>query len=313
MPPGRTLEELKGDPAVPRLKTVSHGYFEATGMRVLDGRGFNDHDSGASTPVAIVNRSVARRFFGDASPVGSSLAWHFPGGKGPLPVQIVGVVEDVRQGAVDRAPYSEIFMDYRQVIAAQQARGVPAGGVEHLAFGFMSFAIRSAGDPAAMIPIVRRTVNDLDRNAGIDAIVPMEQLVSNSIARQRFYAVMLGIFAGVAGLLAAVGIYGVLAYSVVQRTQEIGVRMALGAERLQVLTLILRRGLLLTTIGIAAGLAGAIAGARYLQSMLFGIEPRDPGTFIAVAAGFAFVAVMASYLPARRATKVDPMVALRVE
>jgi ABC-type antimicrobial peptide transport system permease subunit len=141
----------------------------------------------------------------------------------------------------------------------------------------------------------------------------MEQLVSNSVARQRFYAVMLGIFAGVAGLLAAVGIYGVLAYAVVQRTQEIGVRMALGAERYQVLTLILRRGLLLTTIGIAAGLAGAIGGARYLQSMLFGIEPRDPGTFIAVAAGFAVIAVMASYLPARRATKVDPMVALRVE
>jgi putative ABC transport system permease protein len=283
-------------------------------MRVLDGRGFDSRDSGTATPVAIVNRSVARRFFGDTSPVGSTLTWHFPAAKnGPMLVHIVGVVDDVRQGAVDRPPYSEIFMDYRQVIAAQQARGVPAGGVEHLAFGFMSFAIRTTGEPAAMIPLVRRTVNDLDRNAGLDAIVPMEQLVSNSVARQRFYAVMLGIFAGVAGLLAAVGIYGVLAYAVVQRTQEIGVRMALGAERFQVLTLILRRGLLLTTIGIAAGLAGAIGGARYLQSMLFGIEPRDPGTFIAVAAGFAVIAVMASYLPARRATKVDPMVALRVD
>jgi putative ABC transport system permease protein len=228
-------------------------------------------------------------------------------------VQIIGVVDDVRQGAVEKAPYSEVFMDYRQVIAVQQQRGVPAAGVEHIAFGFMSFAIRTAGDPADAIPMVRRTIYGLDRNAGIDAIVPMEQLVSNSVARQRFYAVMLGIFASVAGLLAAVGIYGVLAYAVVQRTQEIGVRMALGAERFQVLALILRRGLVLTAVGITVGLAGAVAGARYLQSMLFGLEPRDPGTFIAVAAGFAMIAAMESYLPARRATRVDPMTALRVE
>jgi putative ABC transport system permease protein len=315
VPEGRTLEEIRTEPNTPRLKTVSHGYFEATGMRVIDGRSFNAEDSGLATPVAIVNRSVARRYFGDRSPVGSTIVWHWvnDNGPGPLTVKIVGVVDDVRQGQVDRAPYSEIFMDYRQVIATQQQRNVPAGGVEHIAFGFMSFAMRTAGDPAASIPVVRRLIQELDRNAGIDAIVPMSQLVSNSVARQRFYAVMLGIFAAVAGLLAAVGIYGVLAYSVVQRTQEIGIRMALGAERRRVLILVLGRGAVLAVIGIATGLVGAFAGARYLQSMLFGVEPRDAGTFVAVGVAFAFVALLASYFPARRATKVDPMVALRVD
>jgi putative ABC transport system permease protein len=313
-PPGRSLEDVKKDLPIPRLKTVSPGYFEATRMHIVDGRAFEARDSGGAPLVAVINKSVARRFFGNVSPVGATLAWHWvTNNQGPTAVQIIGVVEDVRQGAVEKAPYSEIFMDYRQVLTAQQQRGVNTGGVEHIAFGFMSFAIRTAGDPAEAIPMVRRTVYGLDRNAGIDAIIPMEQLVSNSVARQRFYAVMLGIFAAVAGLLAAVGIYGVLAYAVVQRTQEIGVRLALGADRLQVLSLILRRGLLLTAVGIAVGLAGAIAGARYLQSMLFGIEPRDPATFLAVATGFAVVALLASYLPARRATKVDPMEALRTE
>jgi putative ABC transport system permease protein len=141
----------------------------------------------------------------------------------------------------------------------------------------------------------------------------MERLVANSVARQRFYAVVLGVFAGVAALLAAIGIYGVLAYAVIQRTQEIGVRIALGARRQQVLNLVLRRGLLLAAAGIALGLAGAGAGTRYLQGMLFGVTPLDGVTFTVVAVGFTLVAALASYVPARRATHVDPMVALRSE
>jgi putative ABC transport system permease protein len=312
VPPGRTHEELLPDTDKPRLKTVSQGYLEAMGVRMLDGRSFDGSDTETAAPVVVVNRSIAHKFFGDRSPVGSTLSWHFPKGD-PLLVTIVGVTEDIRQGAVDKPPYGEIFMDYRQVIAAQQRRGVPQAGVEHLAFGFMSFGIRTSGDPRGAIPMVRRTVYELDRNAGIDAIVPMEQLVSNSVARQRFYAVMLGLFAAVAGLLAALGIYGVLAYAVVQRTQEIGVRMALGAERRQVMALILGRGMMLAAIGITIGVAGAIGAAKYLQSMLFGVQPRDPATLAAIAIAFSVVAVIASYLPARRATKVDPMVALRVD
>jgi putative ABC transport system permease protein len=313
VPAGRTFAELASEEPKPRLKTMSHGYAEAMGVRLLDGRSLNAGDTGTAPPVALVNRSVARRYFGDASPVGSTLAWHFPGGSPPMQVEIVGVVEDIRQGPVSRPAYTEIFMDYRQVIAAQQRRGVRPGGVEHLAFGFLSFGLRTNGDPAAAIPMVRRTVMAVDSNAGIDAIVPMERLVSNSVAQQRFYAVMLSVFAGVAGLLAAIGIYGVLAYAVIQRTQEIGIRMALGARRGQVLALVLRRGLLLAAFGIAAGLIGAAAASRYVQGMLFGVEPMDATTFALVGTMFALVAALASYLPSRRATQVDPMVALRAD
>jgi putative ABC transport system permease protein len=144
-------------------------------------------------------------------------------------------------------------------------------------------------------------------------MIPMDRLVASSVARPRFYAVLLGVFAGVAGLLAAIGIYGMLAYAVTQRTQEIGIRMALGAQRWNVLALVLGKGVILTTVGIALGLAGAAATTRLLQSMLFGVAPLDPTTFITVSLMFGVVATLASYIPARRATMVDPMVALRSE
>jgi putative ABC transport system permease protein len=161
--------------------------------------------------------------------------------------------------------------------------------------------------------MVRQTVRKTDVNAGIDSIQPLEELVASSVARRRFYAVMLSLFAIVAALLAAVGIYGVLAYAVVQRTQEIGVRMALGAQRAQVLTLVLWRGIVLAAIGIGVGLAGAAAGTRFLQGLLFGVTPLDKSTFALTAIGFVMLAALASYIPARRATRVDPMIALRNE
>jgi ABC-type antimicrobial peptide transport system permease subunit len=160
---------------------------------------------------------------------------------------------------------------------------------------------------------VRALVARVDPAVGVDSIEPADRLLAASVARQRFYAALLTVFAGVAALLAAVGIYGVLAYSVVTRTQEIGVRMALGATRSEVLGLILRKGVVLTGIGVALGVIGAAAAARYLQSMLFGIAPLDPLTFVAVVIGFSAVAAAASYLPARQATRVEPVVALRSE
>ena len=310
-PPGRTNDEMLADPAKPRLKSLTHGYLKAMGATLLSGRHLDGRDDGAAPLVAMINRSVARKFFGDANPVGATMVWR--PGKIEVAVQIVGVVEDVRQSRIDRPPYPEIFMDYRQVMAVHQKMGMPKQRLEQISLGFMSFGVRTRGNPAAAIPVVRDVVRATDRLATIDAIHPMEEMVGYSTARQRFYAVLLGIFAGVAGILAAIGIYGVLAYSVVQRTQEIGIRMALGAERRQVLGLVMRRGVALASIGIAAGMVAAFAGARYLQSMLFGVEPRDPATFISVAAMFAAVALTAAYLPARRATRVDPMVALRVE
>ena len=319
IPPGRTVEEMQTEQEKPRLKSLSPGYLETMGVPLLSGRYLDERD-GAPGPVKIVvNRAVAKRYFGDANPVGQNLVWRTGQGLNPslqpfdAPLEIVGVVEDIRQGRVAVPAYAEIFMDYRQVRAIHERMKFPKGRIEQIAFGFMSFGVKTRGNPAELIPGVREMVRAVDPGASIDAIHTMEEMVGYSTARQRFYAVLLGIFAGVAGLLAAIGIYGVLAYAVVQRTQEIGVRMALGAERRQVLALILRRGLLVSVAGITVGLIGAFAGARYMQSMLFGVEPRDPGTFVAVAVAFAVVAMIASYLPARRATKVDPMVALRVE
>jgi hypothetical protein len=239
------------------------------------------------------------------------MTWR-PGGI-DVPVQVVGVVEDVRQQRVAAAAYPEIFMDYRQVLAVHQTLNVPPQRLEQIVFGFMSFGVRARGDVAAVIRDLAGAVRATDRNAALDAIHPMEQMVGYSTARQRFYAVLLSACAGVAGVLAAIGVYGVLAYSVVQRTREIGIRVALGADRAQVLALVMRRGLILASTGIAVGLAGALAGARYLQSMLFGLEPGDPATFALVAFVFAGVAIFASYLPARRAAGVDPIVTLRVE
>jgi putative ABC transport system permease protein len=204
-------------------------------------------------------------------------------------------------------------MDYRQVIALQQRRGVPAGGVDHVAFGFMSFAMRTRNDPSDLIPPVRQAIARADPNGALDAIMPMDSLFANSVARQRFYSVMLAAFAALAALLGAIGVYGVLTYFVVERTREIGVRMALGAGRRQVIGLVLGRGLVCAAIGISVGLAGAATGTRYLQAMLYGITPLDGWTFAAVALAFAAVAALASYLPARRATDLDPMVALRIE
>jgi putative ABC transport system permease protein len=311
VPEGRGLDEFASDEVKPRLKALSGGYFDTMSMRVLSGRGIDGRDAPGSPLAVVLNRTAAHRLFGDRNPVGARMTWH--GNNGTTAVTIAGIVEDVRQSSVDRAAYPEIFMDYRQVLAVTQGWGYSAVVQELLSIGFMSFGLKTTDDPRQLIPSVRQTISSVDANAGIDAITPMEVLVGNSVARQRFYAVLLGTFAAVAGVLAGIGIYGVLAYSVVQRTQEIGVRMALGAERRHVLAMILRRGAWLAAAGIVTGVGGAFAGARYLESMLYGIQPRDPGTFIAVAAAFASVAIIASYLPARRATRVDPMVALRVD
>lgn len=214
--------------------------------------------------------------------MGAFLNWH--GGPGPaVPVQVVGVVADLRQAALAVEPWAEVLMDYRQVIAVQERWGARPAAVDALAFGFMSFALRTRGEPADAISAVRRAIPQADPEAAIDAIDPVDRLVANSVARQRFYTVILAGFAAIAAVLAAIGIYGVLAYVVVERTREI------------------------------VGLAVATTLTRYLQSMLYGVTPLDRGTFLAVALAFSAVAALASYLPARRATRVDPMVTLRTD
>ena len=306
VPEGANADEMRADPARPQLRSVSHGYLTAMGVPVLDGREFEASDSATATPVIVISRTVARRYFGADRAVGRFVDWQV--GEGArVQMQVVGVVEDVRNESPDREALSEIFIDYRQLLALRQRWARSPEEADRVAIGFLSFTIRTTGDPASAVPAVSQVVRALDPNVGISAMIPMARLVASSVARQRFYAVLLGVFAGFAGVLAAIGIYGVLAYAVMQRTQEIGIRMALGAQRGQILALVLRSGMILTAIGIALGLVGAAAATRLLQGLLFGITPLDPTTLTAVSLMFGLVAMLACYVPARRATKVEPV------
>jgi putative ABC transport system permease protein len=311
VPPGRGLEEMRKE-TMSRVRSVSPGFITAIEMRLLGGREFLDSDGPAAPFVIVLNESAARKYFGSPeAAIGQPLDWYLA--KTGVPMQVVGVVGDIRNESPARDPKPEVFVDYRQMIARFERDAEPPGRTNEAAIGWQSFVIRTAGDPRRFVPLVRETVSKVDPVIGVDSIEPADRLVAASVARQRFYATLLIVFAAVAAALAAIGIYGVLAYSVATRTQEIGVRMALGAEPVQVLALILRRGLALATIGVAIGVIAAAATARYLESMLFGIKPLDTVTFAVVAAGFIFVAVLASFLPARRATCVEPVVALRCE
>jgi predicted permease len=309
VPPGRSLEEMRATRA--RVRSVSDGYLTAMGVPLLDGREFEPGDDAMAPPVIVMNRSAARRYFGTGNPVGQVVDWHV--GKERTQMHVVGVVEDVRQVSPTDEVYPEVFVEYRQLVHLLASWGEPTQRQNEMAIGFLSFALRTHGDPASVVQTVRKVVSGVDPSVGIDALVPMDRLVASSVAHERFYAVTIGVFAALAGLLAAIGIYGVLSYSVIQRTQEIGIRMALGAQRTQVLANVLRKGLILSAVGIALGLVGAAAGTRLLQGLLFGLTPLDTRTFLVVSLMFGFVATLASYLPARRATRVDPMVALRSE
>ncbi len=311
VPPGRTPQEMRGIPDAPQNRSVSHDFLQTMEVRLLSGRWLEPRDDAGAPPVIVINRSLARQFFGTENPVGRMV--HLDGRMDLAPQQVVGVVDDMRQGRLDQEPAPQFFVDYRQVLALTQARQMPVPAQERLAFGFMSFVVRTDGDPARLMASVRSVITQVDSNVGIDALLPMEQLVASSLTRQRFYAAVMGVFAAIAALLSAVGLYGVLAYAVGQRTREFGVRTALGARSRDVLALVLGQGLRLTAIGIGVGLAAAVALTRYLEGMLFGVRPLDPVTYVAVVALFATVTSVASYLPARRATRVDPMTALRYE
>ncbi len=311
VPPGRTPEEMRGIPDPPQIRSVSHDFLPTMGVRVLAGRGLEPRDDGGASPVLVVNRSLVKRFFGSDDPVGQLV--HLDGRMDLPPQQVVGVVDDMRQARLDQEPAPQFFIDYRQVLALTRARQMPVPAQERLAFGFLSFVVRTDGDPARLITTVRSLIGRVDSNVGIDAMLPMEQLVASSLTRQRFYTAVMGVLAAIAVLLSAVGIYGVLSYAVGQRTREFGVRTALGAKSRDVLAMVMRQGLLLTGIGIGVGLLAATALTRYIEGMLYDVKPLDPTTYVAVAAVFAAVTSIASYLPARRATRIDPMAALRYE
>jgi predicted permease len=290
--------DRKPTPGGVDARFVSRDYFAAMGIRVIAGRGFADADDAGQPRVLVINEELARRDFGGENPIGRQVYV----GRDLTPWQIVGIVANVRQFGLDREPEPQFFADLRQW----------SGGMPLFPVGAY-YAVRLDGDLDAIVSTLRGIVRQLDSEAALFNVARMETLVASTISRPRMYAVLLGIFAGVGVLLAVIGIYGVMAYAVTQRTREIGVRMALGARRGDVMSLVLRQGLALAAVGIALGLAGASAATRYLEGMLFGLTPLDRTTFAAVALLFAAVAASAAYVPARRATRVDPLTALRCE
>jgi putative ABC transport system permease protein len=266
------------------------------GIRLLRGRDFTDRDDVRAPGVAIVSRRVARLF-----PAEDALGKRITLQTTPAPedwLTVVGVVDDVKQSGLAEPLHAAIYRPYRQV--------------SHPFFlGYMTYLVRATSDPAGAAPAMRAALREVDRNQPAGAIVSMSDVLQRSTADPRFQTRLLGTFAALALLLAALGTYSVLAYSVVQRTYEIGIRIALGARRSAVLWLILRRTVLLAGIGVAIGLAGALAATRVLATALFEIKPSDPATLAAVAALIMGTAFVAGLVPALRATRVDPLTAIR--
>jgi predicted permease len=285
-------------PLGPEIRLVSRDYLRVFGTRVLAGRGFLESDDAGRPRVMLVNQATVNSFFSGENPIGRQVFV----GRDVVPWEIVGVVEDVRQYGLDRAPSSQYFVDLRQWTGISVVFPVSP-----------YFAVRAGADLDSLIPSVRDVVRNVNAEAAPFNVTPMTALVDNNIARPRLYAVLLGVFALSGLMLALIGIYGVMAYTVTQRTREIGIRMSLGAAQRNVLGLVLRQSLALTAIGVALGLAGAGFASRYVESLLFGVKPLDAATFVAVASIFVSVAALAAYVPARRAAKVDPVVALRSE
>ena len=271
---------------------VSPGYFKLMRIPLVEGRDFTEQDEDKRTPVMIVNQTFVNRFFGGRNPIGRKVR-----GWGEW-FTVVGEVRDSKYNNLTEASLSFFYVPFRQVYRADMG---------------LTFYIRTSVDPSEAIATMRREVSALDPNVTIIDALPLAEHIVDTLYAERVAASLLGALGGLALLLAAVGLYSVMAYSVSQRTHEIGIRMALGAERAHVLKLVVGQGLVLTLIGLAAGLVAALALGRLLESFLYGTAATDPATFIAVSTLLASVALLASCIPARRAVKVDPMVALRYE
>ena len=277
-------------------RIISPGYFDTMSIPLLSGRTFSDQDAATSPRVAVVSETMARRYWPGQDPIGKRIGT----GRIERPedwTQVVGVVKDVRQFELTADPKPQMYLPYKQ-------RGF---------FESRDLVVKTEVDPASLAATVRQAVWEIDKDQPVSNIRTMEEILLESIDRQRFSTLLLAIFAGVALVLAAVGIYGVMSYSVAQRTHEIGIRMALGAQTGAVLKLAVGYGLKLVVAGIVIGLIAAFALTRVMSTLLFGVTATDPTTFTLISLLLVAVAAIASYIPARRATKVDPIIALRYE
>ncbi len=274
------------------LNDVSATYFQTVGIPVVKGRAFTDFDGPKTQQVAIVNRAAARHFWPDADPVGKR--FHFFGN--PELLEVVGEVEDSWQFSVGEPPQPVIYLAITQAYSP-----------------FAVLHVRTEGNPDAVLPAVRAKVQSLNSDLGFVGVQSIHALLDQGLWAPRMGALLLAIFGALALTLASVGIYGVLSYSISQRTQEVGIRIALGASPGQVLRMVVRQGMSLVLIGAAIGIVGAFFLGRMLATLLYGVKASDPITFTAVSLLLVAVALLAVYIPARRATKVDPLVALRYE
>jgi putative ABC transport system permease protein len=312
LPPNRQVNandtDMDGVPVGPGLpipnvdyyQNTTVGYFETMKIPILQGRSFTTADL-AGPGVAVINEAMAKRFYPNTNPIGrrvrpsgtpDSVGWF----------TIVGVSKDVKQGGLDQKVGTELYFNIEQ---SPRITGFAPGG--------LNVVMRSTRGLESLMPSIQNVVRSLD--PGLPIVQPrrMESVFADSVSRQRFLSQLLGIFAGVALVLAAIGTYGVLSYLVTERQREIGIRVALGASAGGIVRLVLRQGLGVSVLGIAAGVAGALALARVTQSLLFGVSPTDPVTYVAVGVVILFVALIACMVPAQRAMRVDPLVAIRNE
>jgi putative ABC transport system permease protein len=281
---------------------VLGNYFEATEISLLRGRWFTAEDRADSHAVAIISQTLAQRFWPNEDAVGKRIRW---GTDPKFPWQtVVGVVNDVNDRASGRA---RVYMPYLQVSDDALQDNVVGE------WRSMNLAVRTRTDPETLGPAVVRKIHSLDPELAVAHIRTMTQVLSSSVAVPRFNTVLVGIFGGVALFLAVIGVYGVLSYIVTEQTHEIGIRIALGAEHAEILGLVLRQGAKLAGVGVAIGLFAALGLTRLLRGLLYGVSVTDPVTFAGVAVLLMSVAMLACYIPARRAARVDPMVALRYE
>jgi putative ABC transport system permease protein len=294
--------EIDGRPPLPpgagqsaNFYSASADYFKAMGIPLRRGRLFTERDTKDSPKVALINETMAKKMFPDEEAIGKRVTFD-DRQKNPEWFEIVGIVGDVKHYGLDQKTTMQLYEPYTQQT-----------------FSGMTLIVRTAGDPANMTAAIRSQVLSLDKEQPISNIKTLDKFVATSIAQQQFSMLLLGVFAAVALMLAAIGIYGVLSYAVTQRTHEIGIRMALGAGRRDVLRLVVGQGMLLTLIGVATGLVAAFALTRLMSTLLFGVSATDPLTFSLIALLLVAIALLACWIPARRATKVDPMIALRYE
>ncbi len=273
------------------IRAVNHEYFRAMRIPLLKGRNFTEAEVHDNAKVVIISDVLARRFFGDEDPLGKAVRSVLPNEE---PKEIIGIVGDVRHRGLDGGLVQTIYSPY-------------------LGLGFSNLVIRTTNNPASLTAAVRKEVTAIDPNQPVANVKTMEQWVEESVAQPRFRTLLLGVFSAVALLLSVVGIYGVMSYAVTQRTHELGIRMALGARAGDVLRMVIRQGMKLALGGVALGLVAAFALTRLLKDLLFGVQATDPLTFAAIACLLTGVALLACFIPARRATRVDPLLALRHE